>query len=174
MSSARHPGLASMACFDRFEGDVQGELQVPVEGGLEEDGHGPAHDEARQDRTVAVPGDQDLVSGPGRGRHHGMVAHGRAVHEEVGAVRACRLGRQFLGFLDDAGRVLERIDLVEGRQVDGEDARPHELPEARGNTLAALVAGRMEGHLAALGQVDHGVEQGGAELLVLYAVGRWS
>jgi len=101
-----------------------------------------------------------------------MIADGCTVYQKIGPVSPCRLRREFLGFLDYASGVLQGIDFVEGRQVDGKNAWPHKLAEPCGYAFTAFMAGGMEGYFAALRQIDHCVKEGCAKLLILESVRR--
>jgi hypothetical protein len=115
---------------------------------------------------VGVAGDEHPIAGVARREDHGLVAAGGAVDQKVRAVGAVGLGGELLGFLDDASGFVERVDFVEGGQVDREDLRPEELAKPGREALAALEAGRVEPDLATLRQRDHRVEQRSPELFI--------
>ena len=110
-----------------------------------------------------VAGDDDLVARLAHRENHALHGRSRAADHEEGVLRAEGVGRQILGLADDGDGMAEVVEGLHGIEVQTDAPVPEQGGEF-GIAPAALVAGYVEGHDAALAQLLERVAEGGGLL----------
>ena len=121
------------------------------------------HDHSVDHRGVDVPLDHQLSAHVGDRQTHRLVALGGAVDQEPGPLGPPGFGRQLLCFLEGV-RIADVDALDQGRNVVRQAGLPDQQVEPVIGSDAALMAGNVEPPGVALGELEQGIDIGGAVL----------
>jgi len=150
---------------------VEGDAPLGVDLRLHIDRHGAGEDEAVGERHVGVAGRHHEAARRRQRQDERVQAAARPVREEEGAVGAPGLCGELLGRGETPGTLAGVLESRCEGQIDIQ-RRAQRLPQPRRRAASALVAGHVERHVIAVAVEQQAVEDRGAALPRVSAIGR--
>ena len=141
----------------RLRRDAHRDAVGRVELRLEVDGLRAREHEPADERAVRVARHEHDISGRERAEQHRVDRARRAVHHEIGMIRAVELRREHLRLLDAHRRLVEVVELLHERDFLAQPLGRDERPEQRMRAEPLLVSRRMKSESAVSRIGPHGL-----------------